>query len=100
MINIAGMSTSISRVDRDPRPALGHLLRQWRAARGLSQLELALRAGFSSRHVSFVETGRTQASRQTVLRAGPARLAQRRPCTRNGARGLAGAAETGDAPAV
>jgi len=67
MINIAGMSTSISRVDRDPRPALGHLLRQWRAARGLSQLELALRAGFSSRHVSFVETGRTQASRQTVL---------------------------------
>jgi transcriptional regulator with XRE-family HTH domain len=43
------------------------LLRQWRAARGVSQLELALRAGFSSRHVSFVETGRTQASRQTVL---------------------------------
>jgi transcriptional regulator with XRE-family HTH domain len=33
----------------------------------VSQLELALRAGFSSRHVSFVETGRTHASRQTVL---------------------------------
>jgi transcriptional regulator with XRE-family HTH domain len=46
---------------------LGHLLREWRAARGLSQLDLAMRAGFSARHVSFIETGRTQPSRQALL---------------------------------
>lgn len=33
----------------------------------MSQLELALRSGFSSRHVSFIETGRTQPSRQALL---------------------------------
>lgn len=49
-----------------PTP-LGHLLREWRATRGLSQLDLALRAGFSARHVSFIETGRTQPSRQALL---------------------------------
>lgn len=47
--------------------AVGHLLREWRAARGLSQLDLAMRAGFSTRHVSFIETGRTQPSRQALL---------------------------------
>jgi transcriptional regulator with XRE-family HTH domain len=46
---------------------LGHLLREWRAVRGLSQLDLAMRAGFSARHVSFIETGRTQPSRQALL---------------------------------
>src|SRR5687767_13327715 len=46
---------------------LGHLLREWRSARGMSQLDLALRAGFSARHVSFIETGRTQPSRQALL---------------------------------
>ena len=46
---------------------VGLLLREWRAARGLSQLELAMRAGFSTRHVSFIETGRTQPSRQALL---------------------------------
>jgi transcriptional regulator with XRE-family HTH domain len=33
----------------------------------MSQLDLAMRAGFSSRHVSFIETGRTQPSRQALL---------------------------------
>src|SRR4249920_1679491 len=47
--------------------SVGSLLREWRAARGMSQLDLALRAGFSSRHVSFIETGRTQPSRQALL---------------------------------
>jgi transcriptional regulator with XRE-family HTH domain len=46
---------------------VGHLLREWRAARGMSQLDLAMQAGFSARHVSFIETGRTQPSRQTLL---------------------------------
>jgi transcriptional regulator with XRE-family HTH domain len=45
----------------------GRLLREWRARRRLSQLELALEAGVSSRHVSFVETGRSQPSREMVL---------------------------------
>jgi len=46
---------------------VGRLLREWRASRGLSQLDLAMRAGFSSRHVSFIETGRTQPSRQALI---------------------------------
>jgi|EndMetStandDraft_9_1072997.scaffolds.fasta_scaffold54642_1 transcriptional regulator with XRE-family HTH domain len=46
---------------------VGHLLREWRSARGYSQLDLAMRAGFSARHVSFIETGRTQPSRQALL---------------------------------
>lgn len=33
----------------------------------MSQLDLAMRAGFSARHVSFIETGRTQPSRQALL---------------------------------
>jgi transcriptional regulator with XRE-family HTH domain len=43
------------------------LLRDWRTARGMSQLDLALHAGFSARHVSFIETGRTQPSRQALM---------------------------------
>jgi transcriptional regulator with XRE-family HTH domain len=50
-----------------PASPVGQLLREWRAARGLSQLDLSIRAGFSSRHVSFIETGRTQPSRQALL---------------------------------
>ena len=46
---------------------MGQLLRDWRTARGISQLDLALHAGFSARHVSFIETGRTQPSRQALL---------------------------------
>jgi transcriptional regulator with XRE-family HTH domain len=47
---------------------VGELLRQWRQRRGLSQLEFAVQAGVSTRHVSFVETGRTTPSRAMVLR--------------------------------
>ena len=50
-----------------PPSAVGQLLRAWRATRGMSQLDLALRAGFSARHVSFIETGRSQPSRQALL---------------------------------
>lgn len=46
---------------------LGQLLRDWRATRGMSQMDVALRAGFSTRHVSFIETGRTQPSRHALL---------------------------------
>src|ERR671911_64655 len=47
--------------------AVGQLLRDWRNARGMSQLDLAMHAGFSARHVSFIETGRTQPSRHALL---------------------------------
>lgn len=53
--------------DHERGSAVGQLLRDWRAERGMSQLDLALHAGFSARHVSFIETGRTQPSRQTLL---------------------------------
>lgn len=46
----------------------GALLRDWRHRRRLSQLDLAIEAGVSARHVSFVETGRAAPSRAMVLR--------------------------------
>ena len=45
----------------------GRLLRQWRERRRLSQLALAVDAEISSRHLSFVETGRAHPSREMVL---------------------------------
>ena len=45
----------------------GALLRQWRIARKMSQLALALEADISARHLSFLETGRAQPSRDMVL---------------------------------
>ena len=47
---------------------VGELLRQWRERRRLSQLDLALQAEVSTRHLSFVETGRSRPSRDMVLR--------------------------------
>lgn len=44
------------------------LLKHWRGQRGLSQLDLALAADVSSRHVSFIETGRSTPSPEMVLR--------------------------------
>jgi transcriptional regulator with XRE-family HTH domain len=48
--------------------AAGARLRQWRATRGFSQLELSLRAGVSARHLSYVETGKAQPSREMIVR--------------------------------
>jgi transcriptional regulator with XRE-family HTH domain len=54
---------------RTPEPRLfPALLRHWRTRRGESQLDLALAADVSARHVSFLETGRAQPSREMVLR--------------------------------
>jgi transcriptional regulator with XRE-family HTH domain len=49
------------------RPPVGELLREWRQRRRLSQFELALQAGVSSRHLSFVETGRSRPSADMLL---------------------------------
>jgi transcriptional regulator with XRE-family HTH domain len=46
--------------------AIGQLLRQWRERRHLSQLALAVEAEVSTRHLSFLETGRAQPSREMV----------------------------------
>lgn len=46
----------------------GELLRQLRSKRGFSQLELSLQAGVSSRHLSYIETGKSQPSRQMIVR--------------------------------
>ena len=46
----------------------GMLLRYWRNARGLSQNDLAATADVSSRHLSFLETGRAMPSRDMVMR--------------------------------
>jgi transcriptional regulator with XRE-family HTH domain len=53
-----------------PRPnaTIGELLRRWRDHRRLSQMELALEAAVSTRHLSFVETGRAKPSRELVVR--------------------------------
>ena len=56
----------------------GDLLREWRQRRRLSQLDLAIAANVSSRHLSFVETGRARPSSDMIRQAeatGDARLA-------------------------
>ena len=48
-------------------PSAGSLLREWRMRRRMSQLDLALEAEVSQRHLSFVESGRSRPSREMVL---------------------------------
>ncbi len=59
------MSSATLALMRDNR--VGTLLRDWRQRRRLSQLDLALEAGVSTRHLSFVETGRSRPSPEMVL---------------------------------
>jgi transcriptional regulator with XRE-family HTH domain len=57
---LSGMNTTSA--------AVGHHIREWRQRRRLSQMDLALEAEISTRHLSFLETGRAQPSREMVLR--------------------------------
>jgi transcriptional regulator with XRE-family HTH domain len=50
-----------------PPTVFGAQLRTWRSTRGQSQMALALAAGVSTRHLSFLETGRASPSREMVL---------------------------------
>jgi len=50
-----------------PPRSVGEHLREWRQRRRLSQLDLALEANVSSKHLSFVETGRARPSRDMIL---------------------------------
>jgi transcriptional regulator with XRE-family HTH domain len=50
------------------RTPVGVLVRRWRVERGLTQEALALEAGISPRHLSFIETGRSAPGRAVLLR--------------------------------
>ena len=63
--NVAAMSTPVMMSQRN---AFGDLVRYWRRVRAMSQLDLAAAASTTPRYMSFVETGRAQASRDMVLR--------------------------------
>jgi len=66
MVNSRKMPLSTQ--DRSASVTAGVLLREWRTARRMSQLDLALEADISSRHLSYVETGKSQPSREMVVR--------------------------------
>jgi transcriptional regulator with XRE-family HTH domain len=55
-------------VTRTASPPVGQLLRDWRARRRLSQLDLSIQADVSARHLSFVETGRSRPTPAMILR--------------------------------
>ena len=50
------------------RRSVGELLREWRERRRLSQLDLAIQAEISARHLSFVETGRSRPTAAMIMR--------------------------------
>ena len=59
--------TSSRPVGRTVPRGAGPLLRRWRESRRLSQLDLALEAEVSARHISFLETGRSTPSKEMLL---------------------------------
>src|SRR3954470_15613469 len=59
-------ATDISRMTQELSP-IGQHLRSWRERRRMSQLDLALEAEISARHLSFVETGRSAPSREMLM---------------------------------
>jgi transcriptional regulator with XRE-family HTH domain len=60
------MNTLLGFPEGNVGTSFGTLLRRWRDARAMSQLTLATEAGISTRHLSFLETGRAQPSREMV----------------------------------
>ena len=60
--------TARSGSEESRRASVGTLLREWRATRRVSQLALALEAGTSTRHLSYVETGKSRPSREMIAR--------------------------------
>jgi transcriptional regulator with XRE-family HTH domain len=65
---MAAMNTPLAaRAQPNRSPTVGALLREWRERRRLSQLDLSCDAGISTRHLSFLETGRAQPSREMLL---------------------------------
>src|SRR5215831_1287959 len=75
-IGVEGHGMATKGIAEEPRggqeaatatPSFGDLLRHWRESRHLSQLDLALEAEVSARHISFLETGRAEPSREMLL---------------------------------
>jgi transcriptional regulator with XRE-family HTH domain len=64
--NIGGMNTTFT--SSMPLASVGALIREWRQKRRMSQLDLAGEADVSTRHLSFVESGRSVPSREMVMR--------------------------------
>ena len=62
----ANVNRVVVQTEQEPQTA-GELIRFWRGRRGLSQLELSLDANLSTKHLSFVETGRSRPSRQLLI---------------------------------
>jgi transcriptional regulator with XRE-family HTH domain len=62
----ANVARVVVETEQEPQTA-GELIRFWRTRRRLSQLELALDANLSTKHLSFVETGRSEPSRQLLI---------------------------------
>lgn len=69
--NHGGASSGVHSSARRPMSAsptpIGQMLRRWRTARHMSQLDLAGEAEVSTRHISFIENGRSKPSREMVL---------------------------------
>jgi len=61
-------STTVARLWAEEPASVGTLLRGWRERRRLSQLDLALRAEVSARHLSFIETGRSRPTSEMIIR--------------------------------
>ncbi|MFI5754629.1 helix-turn-helix domain-containing protein [Streptomyces sp. NPDC051569] len=62
------MDTTTTSSAHGRHPLVGQLLRDWRGRRRLSQLQLALDTDISTRHLSFIETGRSRPSGDMILR--------------------------------
>jgi transcriptional regulator with XRE-family HTH domain len=62
---MSGMSSTATTASA--HPPVGYLLREWRQRRRMSQLDLACEAEISTKHLSFLETGRSTPSRDMVL---------------------------------
>jgi transcriptional regulator with XRE-family HTH domain len=65
--HLAAYAPVVDTLSKAASPTIGLLVRSWRAATGKSQQELALQARISSRHLSFIETGRSNPSREMVV---------------------------------
>ena len=51
-----------------PMSHFGELIKDWRKSRGFSQMELAFESNISTKHISFLETGRSEPSREMIIR--------------------------------
>ena len=77
-------TNTANRAAANASSGFGPMLREWRHARGTSQLDLSLTCGVSQRHLSFLESGRSRPSRDTVLHLASALNVPLQPGTADG----------------